>query len=166
MAAYNRAELEELTKNELTNIAREEFDLPIKPQDNKDRIIEGILAVSEGQARGPTRAFTGFPDENGTFEVPPKHVVMEIQGPQWDMNKRPVFVSVNGKGHYIPVETPVCVHEKYLNVLKDARRTVAKPIKNANVLKGEKDMEWQTVYSYPFQVHYHNKTNEIVEHQI
>ena len=163
---YNRDSLEEKTKVELTEIA-EQFNLSVKPADNKDKIIDAILHMaSQGKKKRGMRPFTGLPDDNGNFEVPEKHVVLQIQAKQWDKARRPVFISVNGKGHYVPVDQPVCVHEKYLEVLKKA---VAYEPKVEKVVKNgirQDEIKWQQTYSYPFQVFYHNKSDEVVDFSI
>lgn len=167
MSEYNRELLEEKTKPELLAIAQEEFNLSVKPQDNKDKLIDGILHMaSMGTKTRGLKNFTGFADDNGNFEVPPQHVVLQLQAKQWDKKRRPVFVSVNGKGHYIPVDVPVCIHERYYEVLKKAvayEPNVEKVVRNG--LRVD-EIRWQQTYSYPFQVFYHNKTKEIQDFSI
>ena len=163
---YNRNALEDKTKNELLEIAQE-FSLDVKQQDNKDKIIDAILYMaSQGKKKRGVQNFTGFADEKGNFEVPPKYVVLQIQPKQWDKSRQPVFLSVNGKGHYVPVDTPVCVHEKYLEVLKKA--VAYEPKVEKEVVNGIRQdvIKWQQTYSYPFQVFYHNKTDEVEDFSI
>lgn len=157
--SYSRDQLEEHTKPELLEIARDQFSLDVKPTDNKDKLIDAILHMdSMGKKQRSLKNFNGFADENGKFEVPPEHVVLQIQPKQWDKSRQPVFLSVNGKGHYVPVDTPVCIHEKYLEVLKKA--VAYEPKIEHDRLAGRDNIKWQQVYSYPFQVFHHNKSRK------
>lgn len=159
--AYNRNDLEDLTKEQLMTIANEEFGLGVKPADNKEKITLAILERSGNQKKYGTKKFDGFPREDGVFEVPPKYAVIEIMPPQWDIHKRPVPLGHNGKFIYAPVERPIMIHEKYLNILRDAKREMTRQRETANRRRPE--TYYTVVPSYPHQIYFHNKTDEIQE---
>jgi len=152
----NRADLEELDKDQLIAIANNEYGLEVDRRYNEEKLISLIL--SNSATVQPNQKFSGFPDENGEFTVPPGGAVVEIQTNAYNPYKRPVPLGVNGTFLYAPVEQPICIAGKYLEVLKNA-------VREETIQKKDEQGILRTYYntktSYPFSILYHNKTDKV-----
>ena len=157
----NRADLEQLDKDQLIAIATNEYGLEVDRRYNEEKLISLIL--SQAASAKPNQKFTGFADENGEFTVPPGGAVVEIQTNAYNPYKRPVPLGVNGRFLYAPVEQPICIAGKYLEVLKNA-------VREETIQKKDEQGILRTYYntktSYPFSILYHNKTDKIQKVQI
>lgn len=157
----NRAELEQLEKDQLIAIANNEYSLDVDRRYNEEKLISLIL--SQSASENPSQKFTGFADENGEFTVPPGAAVVEIQTNAYNPYKRPVPLGVNGKFIYAPVEKPICIAGKYLEVLKNA-------VREETVQKKDEQGILRTYYntktSYPFSILFHNKTDRVQKVQV
>lgn len=157
----NRAELEQLDKDQLIAMANNEYGLDVDRRFNEEKLVSLIL--SHASSAKPNFRFTGFPDEEGEFTVKPGGAVVEIQTNSYNPYKRPVPLGVNGSFIYAPVEQPVSIDAKYLEVLKNA-------VREETIQKKDEQGILRTYYntktSYPFSVLYHNKTDKIQKVQI
>ena len=157
----NRADLEQLDKDQLIAVANNEYGLDVDRRYNEEKLISLILSQAANDT--PQKKFTGFPDENGEFTVKPGAAVVEIQTNAYNPYKRPVPLGVNGRFIYAPVETPICIEGKYLEVLKNA-------VREETVQKKDEQGILRTYYntktSYPFSILYHNKTDKIQKVQV
>lgn len=151
----NRKDLEVKDQDDLIAIAKNQFNLDVDRRYSKDKLIELIL--SKAASSKDAGKFTGFPDENGEFVVPPGGAVVEIQPGDTNPYKRPVPLGVNGKFIYAPVERPICIAGKYLEVLRNAQRIEVTQKRDES---GNMQTFYNTKTSYPFAVHYHNKTDK------
>lgn len=150
----NRADLEQLDKDQLIAIANNEYGLEVDRRFNEEKLISLILSHA---AKGkPDNKFTGFADDDGMFIVPPGGAVVEIQTNSTNPYKRPVPIGVNGRFIYAPVERPIAIAAKYLEVLRNA-------VREETIQKKDEQGILRTYYntksSYPFSILYHNKTD-------
>jgi hypothetical protein len=157
----NRADLEQLDKDQLIAIANNEYNLDVDRRFNEEKLVSLILANSA--SKKPLGKFTGFPDENGEFLVPPGGAVVEIQTNSYNPYKRPVPLGVNGRFIYAPVEQPIAIAGKYLEVLRNAIREETIQKKDAN---GNFQTYYNTKSSYPFSILYQNKTDTVQKVQV
>ena len=150
----NRRDLEGKSQDELIAIAKNQFKLDVDRRFSEEKLTSLIL--SKAQAGTPQGRFTGFPDENGEFAVPPGGAVIELQPGDSNPYKRPIPLGVNGRFIYAPVERPICIPGKYLEVLRNAQRieTVQKKDEYGNL-----KTYYNNKTSYPFSILYHNKTD-------
>lgn len=150
----NRDELEGKSQDELIAIAKNQFNLDVDRRFSEEKLI--TLILSTAQSKRNVGKFTGFPDEDGEFSVPPGGAVVEIQPGDNNPYKRPVPLGVNGKFIYAPVERPICIASKYLEVLRNAQRIEVTQRRDEY---GNMKTHYNTKTSYPFAVLYHNKTD-------
>lgn len=157
----NRADLELMDKDQLIAIATNEYGLEVDRRFNEEKLISLIL--SHSASAKPDQKFTGFADENGEFTVKPGAAVVEIQTNATNPYKRPVPLGVNGRFIYAPVEKPICIEAKYLEVLKNA-------VREETIQKKDEQGILRTYYntktSYPFSILYHNKTDKVQKVQV
>jgi hypothetical protein len=150
----NRADLEKLDKDQLIALANNEYGLDVDRRFNEEKLTSLILAHA---AKGDTvNKFTGFADDDGMFTVPPGGAVVEIQTNAYNPYKRPVPLGVNGRFIYAPVERPIVIAGKYLEVLRNAVREETIQKKDEH---GIMRTYYNTKSSYPFSILYENKTD-------
>ena len=123
---------EDMTKNELVNLIKEEFGMEVPARRTKEEIL-GLLVELRGEAPGSTEA---------TDESTPADDRAEIMLPKSKKNKQPLYVGVNGKGYTIPRGVKVKIPRSVLGVLENAVETVFDP----------ETMESREVPAHPFQV--------------
>lgn len=153
----NREELTELDKDELIAIANEKFGLNADRRFKEDKLVDMILEQHwKGQGNGENTA--AEMDEDGMYEVPPGGAVVELQAGPYNPYKRAVPLGVSGKLIYCPVEKPVVLKAKYLEVLRNARRGTVTQTRNPQT--GGYEDHWKDSSAYPFSIHYHNKTDK------
>lgn len=152
----NRLDLEEKTKDELVEIAQTQFKLDVDKRYNEEKLISLILAKA-GSVKKRAEVFNGYADENGEFTVPPGGAVIEIQANEYNPYKRPVPLGVNGKFIYAPIEKPISIAAKYLEVLRNAVREETLQRREGGELK----TYYNTKLSYPFSILYQNRTDAV-----
>ena len=157
----NRKDLEGKDQDELIAIAKNQFNLDVDRRFSAEKLT--ALILSKAGASPETGRFTGFPDENGEFVVPPGGAVVEIQPGDNNPYKRPVPLGVNGKFLYVPVEQAVCIAGKYLEVLRNAQREETTQKRDEN---GRLRTYHNVRTSYPFSVLYQNKTDKVQKIQV
>lgn len=156
----NRSDLEGKNQDELIAIAKNQFNLDVDRRFSEEKLITLILTTA--QSKKSAGKFTGFPDENGEFSVPPGGAVVELQPGDNNPYKRPVPLGVNGKFIYAPVERPICIAEKYLEVLRNAQRLETTQRRE----NGQLNTYYNTKTSYPFAILYHNKSDMVQKVQV
>lgn len=149
----NRKDLEGKDLDELIAIAKNQFNLDVDRRFSEEKLI--TLILSTAGSKKELGKFTGFPDENGEFLVPPGGAVVEIQSGETNPYKRPVPLGVNGKFIYAPVERPIAIAGKYLEVLRNAQGVSVTQKRDEY---GNMKTHYNTRSAYPFAVLYHNKT--------
>lgn len=150
----NRNDLEGKDQDELIAIAKNQYNLDVDRRFSEEKLI--TLILSTAQRTKNVGKFTGFPDEDGEFTVPPAGAVVEIQPGDNNPYKRPVPLGVNGKFIYAPVERPICIAGKYLEVLRNAQRIEVTQKRDEY---GNLKTHYNNKTSYPFSILYHNKTD-------
>lgn len=153
----NREELTELDKDELIAIANEKFGLNADRRFKEDKLVDMILE-QHWKGKGTKEGDVAEMDDDGMYEVPPGAAIVEIQAGPYNPNKRPVPLGVNGRFVYCPVERPVVLKAKYLEVLRNARRGTVTQTRNSQT--GMYEDHWKDSSAYPFSMHYHNKTGD------
>lgn len=152
----NRNDLEGKDQDELIAIAKNQFNLDVDRRFSAEKLV--TLILSKAASKQAQEKFTGFPDENGEFSVPPGGAVVEIQPGDNNPYKRPVPLGVNGKFIYAPVERPICIAAKYLEVLRNAQRIEVTQKRDEY---GNLKTHYNNKTSYPFAIMYHNKTDMV-----
>lgn len=156
----NREELSQLDKDELIAIANEKFNLNADRRFKEDKLVDMILE-QHWRGGGSSEDAAAEMDDDGAFTVPPGAAVVELQAGPYNPYKRAIPLGVNGKFIYCPVEKPVVLKEKYLEVLRNARRGTVTQTRNTQT--GSYEDHWKDTSSYPFSMHYHNKTDKTVK---
>ena len=155
----NREQINELNQDELIAYGQE-LGLDVDRRFGEEKLRNLILTKVSSQRKNVNQMknFTGFPDENGEFTVPPGGAVVEVQTNQFNPYKRPIPLGVNGKFVAVPVETPVALHGKYLEVLRNA-------VRGEVTQKRDDYGRWRdhhnTRAAYPFTVLFENKSGDV-----
>ena len=140
--------ISECTLQELRKFAQETMGLEIASTANRAQIIAKLSAVMQGDVIQI--------DAQDEADHPPlkkveddEYVTIIIASNEEVGGKEPVWVSVNGRGLYIPRGVPSRVHKRYEHVLKNAVRTVYEQ-ETVNGIPG--DIVGRNVHSYPYTI--------------
>lgn len=141
--------ISECTLPELRKFAQEVMGLEIPSTTNRMQVIAKLSSVMQGdmvQIESIEEAEHPAPKK---VDDESDYVTVIIASTEEVGGKEPVWVSVNGRGLYIPRGTPSRIHKRYEHALKNAVRTVYEQ-ETVNGIPG--DIVGRAVHSYPYTV--------------
>lgn len=141
--------ISECTVTELRKYAQEVMGLEVAATANRAQIIAKLASVMQGDHIQIDAAEEANHPPLKQEDDPGEYVTVIIASTEEVGGKEPVWVSVNGRGMFIPRGQPAKIHKRYEHVLKNAVRTVYEQ-EVTNGIPG--DIVGRAVHSYPYTV--------------